>query len=140
MNALSVLVGFFESAAKLSPTVNPIPELIATGNLQIRLKLAENQTLAATYLADLANDVSPEVRIAVTDHPNTPLPILELLASDDHPDVRYALAENANVPKHILKMLSRDENPYVSFRANTTLSRIQEPQHEPIRISLIRCA
>ena len=140
MNALSVLFKYFESATTVSPEVNPIPELIASGDKEIRLRLAENQTLAPTYLADLANDESPEVRIAITDNPNTPMPILELLAADDHPDVRYALAENANVPQHILKMLSRDENPYVSDRATTTLSRLQELLPQPLRISLIRCA
>jgi hypothetical protein len=92
---------------------------------RIRSRVAENPRLPAAYLADLAGDRSPLVRIAVADNLNTPIDVLKLLAQDSQPDVRYSIAENSNTPVPILEMLMDDEHPYVVSRARKTLSRLK---------------
>jgi hypothetical protein len=93
-------------------------------NIPCLTRIAENTSMPASMLEQLAQHYDPAVREAVADNLNTPIDTLWLLAADDSPDVRYAMAENHNVPLAILSFLTEDENPYVACRARNTLERL----------------
>jgi hypothetical protein len=87
-------------------------------------RIAENSSMPASMLDELARHNDPAVREAVADNINTPIDTLWMLAADPSVDVRYAIAENHNVPLAILSYLTDDDNPYVSCRARATLDRL----------------
>ena len=87
-------------------------------------RIAENISMPASMLEQLALHNDASVREAVADNPNTPLDTMWLLARDESVDVRYAIAENHNVALAILTFLSEDENPYVACRARATMDRL----------------
>jgi hypothetical protein len=87
-------------------------------------RIAENSSVPARMLEQLATHPDPAIREAVADNVNTPVDTVLLLASDESCDVRYAMAENHNLPISVLSVLIEDENPYVACRARTTLDRI----------------
>lgn len=49
------------------------------------------------------------VRVAVAQHPETPLKVLEALSEDDEPRVVDAVAGNPNTPVHILEKIAQEE-------------------------------
>lgn len=98
--------------------------LSVDASVQVRIHVAENESLRIELLADMAADECSDVRLAIAENPVTPHYILELLAQDGNPDVRLGIAANANIPEDILRQLEHDENPYVAARARTTLSAL----------------
>jgi len=92
--------------------------------MNYEVRIAENSSMPASMLEELASHQDPAVREAVADNMNTPIDTLWLLAADESADVRYAIAENHNVPLAILSFLTDDDNPYVSCRARQTLERL----------------
>lgn len=94
-------------------------------------RIAENPQTDPHTLACLGTVSQAEVRMAVVENGNTPLATLVALAFDESVDVRFRLAENHNVSQQILELLTDDDNPYVSWRAQSTLERLQPPGHDP---------
>lgn len=99
-------------------------EIFSQTTVSCLMRIAENSSMPAAMLDQLASHPDPSVREAVADNINTPVDTLWILAADESPDVRYALAENHNIPWAILSSLSEDQNPYVACRARATLERL----------------
>ncbi|MGD9680628.1 MAG: hypothetical protein AB7W16_05525 [Candidatus Obscuribacterales bacterium] len=87
-------------------------------------EISKDDAAPGFLLSRLANSSDIELKLAIADHSNTPLPILQMLANDDNPDIRFAVSENHNITTQILHKLAEDINPYVAFRAQKTLDRI----------------
>lgn len=87
-------------------------------------RIAENSSVPARMLEQLAVHPEASVREAVSDNPNTPLDTLWVLSTDECVDVRFAMAENHNLPLAVLSVLVEDENPYVACRASSTIERL----------------
>jgi len=90
------------------------------------MRIAENTSMPASMLDQLAFHANPLVREAVADNPNTPMDTLWMLAKDESVEVRYAMAENHNMLLGILAALEEDENPYVAHRAGMTIERVTD--------------
>lgn len=98
--------------------------LFSDTSINCLTRIAENISMPASMLEQLALHSDSSVREAVADNPNTPLDTMWLLARDESVDVRYAIAENHNVALAILTFLCEDENPYVACRARATMDRL----------------
>ena len=98
-------------------------------------RIADNPHTDVETLVLLSTNSSADVRMAVAENEHAPLSILLTLAHDENPDVRYSIAENSHVDRLILEELVGDSNPYISWRALTTLRRMESAQP-----GLLRCA
>lgn len=81
--------------------------------------IIQNPNTPADVLAQLANDLNPEVRKGVAEHPNSSAETLAQLASDRWWSVRIQVAGNPNVPVDSLVKLSQDDDPDVSHAATS---------------------
>jgi hypothetical protein len=98
--------------------------LLGNTSIPCLTRIAENSSVPASMLEQLAMHNNPCIREAVADNINTPIDSLWLLSLDECCDIRYAMAENHNLPLAILDSLSQDNNPYVAHRAQRTLDRL----------------
>ena len=103
---------------------NCLEAIFSDTSVPCLMRIAENASMPASMLEQLAFHNSPLVREAVADNINTPLDTLWMLAKDESLDVRYAMAENHSMALVILRALQEDENPYVACRAGITIERI----------------
>ena len=116
---------------RVEPVVMPID--IACGQIDILWQLdrktlehlATNLCTSPAVLERLADHPMPDVRAAVCENKNTPLPTIWALAKDDDADVRYQIAENYSLPIALICSLTDDENPYVACRAQQTYQRLK---------------
>lgn len=69
----------------------------------------------------LAEDNSPEVRVAVATNRYAPLAAIEQVSRDEDVAVRHLMAQSINVPVSVLESLSDDDNAWVRIEANKTL-------------------
>lgn len=74
----------------------------------------------------LSEDGSAEVRLGVSENPNTPETVLEALSKDASDDVRMGLASNHKIPQKLLENLAEDENIYVAAAAQKTLATLTQ--------------
>ncbi len=131
MLAVPILQGMDAPVMKLHTTHlqagNPLSaadnlrKLLETGDLETRLRLAENEASPPDVLRTLSNDKDPEVRAGIANNPSTTHNTLKCLATDTHDDVRFSMASNPHLPLAILQGFSEDHNPYVSDRAHKTI-------------------
>lgn len=103
---------------------NCLDEIFSDTSISYLTRIAENSSMPASMLEQLAFHSNASVREAVADNSNTPMDALLTLVCDESSDVRYAMAENHNLPISLLTQLAEDENPYVSSRAKVTIERV----------------
>ncbi|PAX52799.1 variant leucine-rich repeat-containing protein [Brunnivagina elsteri] len=75
---------------------------------ELRLFIAQNPSISAEIIEQLAGDTSAKVREALAYNPSTPTYILEKLAKDSQIPVRQAVANNPNTSGNILEFLAQD--------------------------------
>ncbi|BAZ17357.1 leucine rich repeat variant [Calothrix sp. NIES-4071] len=99
---------------------------------QLRVWIAQNQSLPVDMLEPLARDASPQVRLAVACNPSTPSSVLEQLSFDAEVEVRRAVASNIKTPGNVLEVLVKDwqcstfvaQNPNTPVRVLEYLARL----------------
>ena len=86
-----------------------LEELSHYGDPDIRMRVAENESVPFHVLEQLAKDDTPYVRAVVAENLRTPKRVLIELAKDREDDVIVEVARNPNTPKDILLNFAKGE-------------------------------
>ncbi|HEY9714064.1 MAG TPA: hypothetical protein V6C72_11375, partial [Chroococcales cyanobacterium] len=102
---------------------NSLASLLPENALKI---IAQHSETPANILAWLAKHSNPHVRSAVAKNPSVPYDVLVELSKDEEAGIRNAIAENPATCREVLELVSYDKNPLIAWRAQQTLSAVDE--------------
>ena len=90
-------------------------KLLREAALKDKIAVAEHPNTPVEILHSLAQDKDGVVRWKVAENPKTPVEILQSLAQDENDDVRFEVAGNSNTPVEALQSLAQDEIWFVRW-------------------------